>query len=319
MRSVPYRHPEMHMSNRTAKFLSAVFASFLAGISLATISSHSAARAADDCLSGPKQQTRQGGHWYYRIDHATKRHCWYLGDEREKLSQASRPTSPPSAKPVSPKPEPAMQRSVADAHAELTPQTRIEQPNRVDALAPAIAVDAAIGESNGAAAALEIQRSIVASRWPDQSNANPNPPADPASNPTPTERDSDTPIDSASQTEPPVLVAGQFVAADASSETPTYSVQIQLATLMGALALAGIIGSVAFKFANARRPAKARVRARRGAIWEKAYHDSGVASAYPAADAVARRPDFARASSRASDPDDRIEEFFAQLSKRTPT
>ena len=44
------------MSNRTAKFVSAIFASFLAGAPLTTIS-HSATRATDDCLSGPKGQT----------------------------------------------------------------------------------------------------------------------------------------------------------------------------------------------------------------------------------------------------------------------
>ncbi|HEY5125851.1 MAG TPA: hypothetical protein VIJ35_00885, partial [Bradyrhizobium sp.] len=62
------------MSNRTAKFLSAILASLLAGAALATMS-HSPAHAADDCLSAPKDQTPGGGHWYYRIDRATKRHC----------------------------------------------------------------------------------------------------------------------------------------------------------------------------------------------------------------------------------------------------
>ena len=51
--------PEMHMPNRTAKFVSAIFASILAGAPLTTIS-HSATVAADDCLSGPKGQTPAG-------------------------------------------------------------------------------------------------------------------------------------------------------------------------------------------------------------------------------------------------------------------
>ena len=45
---------------------------------------HRTARAADDCLSGPKGATPEGSHWYYRVDHATKRHCWYLRAEGEK-------------------------------------------------------------------------------------------------------------------------------------------------------------------------------------------------------------------------------------------
>src|ERR1700682_2991441 len=120
----------MHMSKRTAKFVSAVFASILAGTCLATVSHGAApsAAAADDCLSGPKGQTPAGGHWYYRIDRATKRHCWYVGDEKEKLSRVAPKNSAPSAEAVSPRKETATQRSIADAHAELpAPQTRVEQ------------------------------------------------------------------------------------------------------------------------------------------------------------------------------------------------
>lgn len=69
------------MPRRTVKFVSALFAGVLAGIPLATIS-HGATPAADDCLSGPKDQAPHGSHWYYRIDRATKRHCWYLKDEK---------------------------------------------------------------------------------------------------------------------------------------------------------------------------------------------------------------------------------------------
>src|SRR5467141_2630260 len=74
------------MPNRTAKFASAIFASLLAGVPITTIS-HSAAGADDECLSSPKDQTPQGGHWYYRIDHATKRHCWYLKEDGEKFAE----------------------------------------------------------------------------------------------------------------------------------------------------------------------------------------------------------------------------------------
>ena len=153
--------PEIHMPARTAKFVSAIFASILAGIPLATVS-HGATPAADDCLSGPKDPAPNGSHWYYRIDHATKRHCWYLKDE--KPSQSAAANSSPSAKPASPSAETTTQRSIADAHAELPAQAAIEQPKRGDGLAPAIAADATI-----ATPAAETQRSAVASRWPEQS------------------------------------------------------------------------------------------------------------------------------------------------------
>jgi hypothetical protein len=39
--------------------------------------SHSAT-AATSCLSKPNRTASAGGHWYYRIDRATHRKCWYL-------------------------------------------------------------------------------------------------------------------------------------------------------------------------------------------------------------------------------------------------
>ena len=104
-----------------------------------------------------------------------------------------------------------------------------------------------------------------------------------------------------------------------SSETPTYSVQMQLAALMAALALAGIMGSVIFKFGSAPRSAQAKIRERRGVIWEPTDDDSILLSAHPGTDAAAHRTGFARDLDQAGDPKDRIAEFFSQLSKRAPT
>src|ERR1700743_837912 len=106
------------MPSRTAKFVSALIASFLAGAPLAT-GSYRAGDPADDCLSGPKGQTPQGSHWYYRIDRATKRHCWYLADQREPLSQTAVPSPSASAKPLPQDAEAAIESSDANAHAEL--------------------------------------------------------------------------------------------------------------------------------------------------------------------------------------------------------
>ena len=177
------------MPNRTAKFASAIFASLLAGVPITTIS-HSAAGADDECLSSPKDQTPQGGHWYYRIDHATKRHCWYLKEDGEKLAEkrsAEKPSSEKSSKvtpsnnsssvarPAPPKSETATQRSIADARAELPQRTDIEQPNQDTRPNPAISADAAVSEINRDAKppVAETQRSLVASRWLGQSDADP--------------------------------------------------------------------------------------------------------------------------------------------------
>ncbi len=156
------------MPDRAAKFVSAIFASVLAGASLVAISPD-AAPAADDCLAAPKAETPEGSHWYYRIDHATKRHCWYLRAEGEKLSQAVPPNSSGSAKPVAATAQIPLQPSVADAHAELPAQTSIEPANRNNGLVPALPADPAVSEDGAAGA--DAQQSVVASRWPDPSAA----------------------------------------------------------------------------------------------------------------------------------------------------
>jgi hypothetical protein len=111
----------------------------------------------------------------------------------------------------------------------------------------------------------------------------------------------------------PLLAAGQLAAADLSSETPAYSVRMELAMLLGALALASFAGSAIFKLVSRRRPRRAKVR--RGAIWERKGGDSIQLSAHPRAKVVPRRTVFARDLDQSSDAD-RIEEFLLQLSKQ---
>jgi hypothetical protein len=43
-----------------------------------TLSADSTAYAVDDCLAKPNGMGGPGTHWYYRIDRATQRRCWYL-------------------------------------------------------------------------------------------------------------------------------------------------------------------------------------------------------------------------------------------------
>jgi hypothetical protein len=289
------------MFKRNAKFASTVFASFLAATSFTTVC-HGADGAADDCLSAPRDHTPAGGHWHYRIDHATKRHCWYLRDGDEKLSQTVAPNSSPTAKPVAPKPPATMQPAVADARAELTPRPVVEAPNPAQAPAAAMPVDAA-----------QTQSSLVASRWPDPYGAPPSADAAPAG------RDADADANS-EQAQPPSVVAAQpFAAADATSASPAYSVRIELAALAAALALAGIVGAAVFRLAGAARPAKRRSRKDRASIWEPKDDDRIRRSAHPASDAVPGGRGFARNPDRARDYNDRATEFFAQLTKRTST
>jgi hypothetical protein len=301
------------MPNRTAKYVSAIFAGLLAGAALATMS-YGTADAADDCLSGPKGETPEGSHWYYRIDRVTKRHCWYLREEVEKLAQVAPPK--PSAPRPSPKADATIQRSVADARAELSAQIPFEQPKRGDEPAMAVSADTATRDNYGAAPlpGAATPGSVVASRWPNSSAA-----SVPA-RPVPVKPDVVAAVSPPARALAPAVVAAGAVA-DASSQAPTHSVQMQLAALMAALAFAGFLGSAIFKFANPKRPARANPRARRnpGTVWEPTDDDRIVLAPHPETDARARRSGFARDVDRGGNADERIAEFFSQLSRRAPT
>ena len=71
------------MTNRMGNSAAAILIGALASVTL-IVAMNGAAHAADNCLSGPKGAAPKGSHWYYRIDHATKRNCWYVRAEGEK-------------------------------------------------------------------------------------------------------------------------------------------------------------------------------------------------------------------------------------------
>lgn len=305
------------MPNRTAKFVSAVVAGFLAGACLTTVSS-SAAPAPDDCLSAPKEQTPQGSHWFYRIDRATKRHCWYLGEARAKPSQSATNSSP-SSKPTVPKAETAAPRSIADAHAELPlPQTRVEQETSVaDAQAlPATTANTANMDNSQRANAggASTQLSVIASRWP-QSDLNSS--DSPGPGPEPTTATSDQNVQSYSEAAPaPVVAAVPLAAADSSSESQVGSMQMLLLVIAGALALAGITGATVFRFGNIRQIGRREIRSDRRAIWDSVDPHRSSPAAHPRKKLPMRKVDLPRELREADDPNGRIEEMLARLHRR---
>ena len=297
------------MPDRAAKFVAAILVSVLAGASLGAVTPD-AARAADDCLAAPKGETPEGSHWYYRIDRTSKRHCWYLRGEGEKLSQTAEPNSSGAAKPVAAAP---MQRSVADAHAEWPQQTSIEPPRRRDGQLPALPANPAVSQDNAAGA--DAPPSVVASRWPDSPAASPavspQPAADQlAANTQPGSQLASPQSDSAAA--PPPAAAAVPLATANSSGLPA-SLPVLLGVMTGALALAGITASLVLKFGGARRTARLRVR--RNQIWEAMDNDNIRLPAHPDDDVVPRRP-FPRDLDQAAEPNDRVADFYAQISKQ---
>jgi hypothetical protein len=52
--------------------------------------------AGDNCIAKPNSGAPQGSHWYYRVDRAANRRCWFLGPEGLKVRQTESPKRLPS-------------------------------------------------------------------------------------------------------------------------------------------------------------------------------------------------------------------------------
>ena len=97
----------------------------------------------------------------------------------------------------------------------------------------------------------------------------------------------------------------QLEAAGMSASIRTGSIQMLLLVIVGALAVAGIIGSVIFRFGSMRAGGWPRRRDRRHAIWDSTETDRP-------------SPDYPRAGvsiSRIANNSDRITEMFTRLSR----
>jgi hypothetical protein len=247
------------MGNRSATFISVFFASVMAGVPLSAMSQPAPATpepaAADDCLASPKKTAPQGQHWYYRVERGTKRQCWYLREEGAKTAQSA------TTAPVSNAPAP---NSVQDARAEWTA-----------AQAPASQNTPASNPQQTAAPAApdNARQPAVGTPWPDPSNVAPAPQAAPAA------KTVDETADNVAKARPaPKPVASpapaSVAAAATPSDKPTGSLQTLLLVIGAALALAGITGSIIYRFAGSRVRIQAHDGARRRVNWEQPLDNS---------------------------------------------
>ena len=303
------------MSNRCVKFVPALFAGVVAATNLATVTDLRAqtteaatesaspivlAAAPDSCLSAPKGATPSGGHWYYRIDRATKRQCWYLREEDDKaddkFARAAPPASSPAPSSAAPEPSPPQTRSItskaiADARAEY-----ISQQGRAAANSPARAEPQTTG-TVPAAAAQESARApmpnvlapapLASVRWNDGSGTNPsaNPAniqtaaaAPPADQPPPVEE-----VQQPTAADPVVAPA----AAEPATAKPTASLQMLLLVMAAALALAGLTVSAIVRIGRMR--ARRAMRRKRRAMWDSARTKRSLQPAFHDEDARPRR------------------------------
>ena len=331
------------MSQRTTKFVSAIFAGLLAATAFATVSQGAPAET-ESCLSKPNGAPSAGGHWYYRTDRATKRRCWYIGDAKEggkeKVARAAPEKSAPASNPASPPDSASTQPSIANARAELPwPQARVEPDTSVftgqraaAAVAGAAAVTGAINPENDQranAGDAGAQPSVIASRWPELAGVNtpasPGPSADNSAASAP-ENSGTAPAVTApapSEAAPPAAVATvPFAAADASStEKPSGSVQMLLMTILGALALAGLLASAIFRL-SARRTGRSNIRVDRRVNWDSVRSDhpplpdDARAARSMREHGLLPRGSLPRELRAADDPDQRIAQMLSRLPRR---
>lgn len=219
------------MGNRTAKFISALVGSIIAGAPLAAVSQttpaapSTASAAASDCLASPKGAAPQGQHWFYRLDRATKRQCWYLRAEGGKATQSAQATAdtPNADSPAPP--------SVQNARAEyIAPQAAPNTPAAASAPPAAQQPSRTVADSNA-------EQPAVAARWPDASAT--------AAAPAP------APVAAAAKPAKPAAPVA-LAAADSTADKPTGSLQMLLLVIGGALALAGLLASIIYRFAGGR-------------------------------------------------------------------
>jgi hypothetical protein len=321
------------MSNRTAKLVAAIFASILAGANFAAVAEN-ATKTPDSCLAGPKGAPSAGGHWYYRIDRATKRHCWYLGEEKDKTAAAApQDAAASNAEPaaaaapptnlVPPQANATVRKSIADAHAELpSQQARADQGAGVNVQPGNSGVVATAGIQNSQRAVAPdtavapdapTQPSIITSRWPDSAgvSSSNNPQiaaADPPASAPANAKAAPQPAPAAS----PVALA----AADAplQRQSGSGSTQMLLMVMAAALALAGVTASLVFRFGRA-AGAQPGFRDDRRAIWDSVDTDRSSPSMFPNENVPRWRDQIARDPRPPDDPERRLKEMLARLAR----
>lgn len=308
------------MSQRTAKFVFAIFVSLLASGPLAT-ASHGAPAEADKCLSGPKGPVPAGGHWYYRLERGTKRQCWYIGEAKDKSVRAAQETSAPVANSTPAPDNSATQSSIANARAEFSlPQSRAEQvPSIFTAPRMAPTITGKISPENDQranAVDTDAQSSVVATRWPELADVSaqsaPAPYAENSAAVAPT--NSRAISKPASKATPPAGVAALPLATANTpfSDDSSRSVQMLLITIVGALALAGLLASAIIRFGSRRRTT---IRIERRVNWDAARTDRPPLSDEARYVRPVRELDVPRQPREANVPNEQVEQMLARLAR----
>jgi hypothetical protein len=289
----------MHMTNRTTKIASAILLGAIIGGFLAVDAAP--LQAADECLSRPKGVAPAGSHWYYRVDRAAKRNCWYMAAEGRQTKSAKS-----LATPASPRTEASLQPSVANARAEAAPAD-IALSSGAAAESARFAMPANKQDANLQAA--DNVQGAVASRWLDQESPSAIKTPAPQSNAPSANPSSPAPL-------PPVAAAAAptpAVTPDRRSPSAQTGIPRLFFVIIGALAAAAIFGCIIFKYASRVRKSRHNVRLDQRAPWDSIDFGATIKSP-PLATATETQRGFAREYQKPAIPDE-IVQLLSKLSK----
>ena len=296
------------MSSRSAKFVCVLFASILAGANFGAVAENGTkpadnSKSADNCLSTPKGAAPAGSHWYYRLDRATKRHCWYVGEAK---SKAARPAPQDSARSTQaadnapPQQNPTVSKSVADARAEWT--------SPKSSGAPSTDITGSIAAAETGPRTASADKSAIASRWPDGSEVSSSNDLQPAADDPAASRQTDATPESQPAVSPIALTA-----AHAPSAKPSNSTQMLLIVMASALAFSGLVAAMIF---NRKPAAPADVGDDHPpAPWDSSHVDRPSRPRFMDEEVPIRRAGGAQARRATGDAEKQIAELLARLAR----
>jgi hypothetical protein len=285
----------MDMRKRAMGLSAVIFGTAVGVVTLTAVSG--IAVQADDCLAAPDSQPMQGSHWRYRIDGATNRRCWYVQSGASQLA----PVASPSMKPVALPTRAALQRSIANSRAEISPIAETVQANNSSGASTESLRNDDLGSDVGPA--LKAPPRMLGARRQDYAND----------------------IARAEAAPPAAVVAGarhrpQPASARQAGRATSGSIRTLLSALAGALALAVAASAVVSKFGG-KAIGRTKKRGSERMTWTA---QSGGAISSPVTASVRHRDDpsmdrvrSSREAQEASRQAEQIEELLSRAARRS--
>ncbi len=294
------------MPRRKANLAAPFFGGLVAGISLLT-ALHGQGVAEDQCLSGPKGQSPAGYHWYYRVDRAEGRHCWYLRQSGSSATQAApQNILPPAAKSVAQAPA-RVQPSPIDAHAEVRASASQDNADSIPTVAaPPRQTPLAVAPAESP------PPPVVSSRWPELPTV-----SSPWPSPSKASRSANNPPRELSRPVQADAAAAPLAAAASAMPGEPSTVRNLLVITTCILALAGVTAVMVSRRGRQRRLRRGDVRYTSVPLRETTDDTRINLSTYPAS--AARDYRFARSSAEGGAVIGRVAKRHRRMSKGRAT